>query len=108
MHNRLTLADEAYLSSQLTMVETNAAVQQLMNQVLAHLDHWPSDPAVPLTLIATEDRIVLTRADGSTVYEYDGQQVLCCDMTPLEWQSLTQRLARLIAPSPDPDPDLEL
>ncbi|MEM6255056.1 MAG: hypothetical protein AAF821_19240 [Cyanobacteria bacterium P01_D01_bin.156] len=107
MHNRLHPADDDYLSSQLTSVDTMMAAQQLMNQVLAHLDHWPSDPSVLLTLTVTDGRLLLARADGTTVYEHDGQQVLCCDITPVEWQSLTQRLARIIAPSPDPDPDLE-
>ncbi len=108
MHNRLTQADDAYLLSQLTPVKTITAVQQLMNQVLVNLENWPSDPAVPLTLTVTGERIVLMRADGTTVYDQAGQQVLCCDITELERRSLTQRLAMITAPSPDSDPDLEL
>ena len=108
IHNRLTQADGYYLSSQLTTVDSITAVQQLMNQVLAHLDRWPSDPAVPLTLTATGERIVLTRANGTTVYEEERCCVVCCDITSVEWQSLTQRLVRITDPAPDPDPGLEL
>lgn len=108
LQNRLTQMDDHYLSSQVTRMETLAAAQQLVNQVLAYLNHWPSDPAVSLMLTASEGHIVLTRADGTTVYEQEGPCVLCCDITPVEWQSLTQRLARISAPAPDPDPDFEL
>ena len=110
IHNCLSYEDAAYFDAQLERGQSisDADAQRLVGRVLANLEQLTSDLQVPLKLdYEPGHSVVLSRTDGSVVFQQVQQTVLVNSFQPLEWQSLTRRLGRINDQSPDPDPDLE-
>lgn len=110
IHNSLTHRDAAYFEAQLDQDRSisDADAQRLVEQVLVNLEQLTPDPQVPLKLDYEPGHgVVLSRADGSVVFQQVEQAVLVNSFKPAEWQSLTYRLGQINDQSPDPDPDLE-